>query len=360
MDNEFDSSTTTSNSYRTKNKAAATDNYPDNIAVPTFQPYQFATSLFQNGNAYLQAGVNTKNLKFQDGKLFFEDSTGIMRRVSEVELITDFATKEPITQIDGLSFLRAYYSILLAHYISALKNHEPLPKIIKLYMPDFAEFLDYDRNISKETVNSIVRKMISFHKVIGVMRNKIGDKIYTSYYPIFHFEGYNAESNTIEIYSPYLNRVIENILKEAVKLNTKTHQPILDKIGKPVPLASHSYLIKPSIARERNFIAVENVVLIVQLIEQAGDNTPHIKASTLIERNPQLQYRLNEADSKNKSNVLKRIFKGTWELLREQTHLIEVYKNIKLPDPYDPANIPTVKSLKKMVFAFPHEGKIKK
>lgn len=60
----FESSTTTSNSYRTKNKTVATDNYPDNIAVPTFQPYQFATSLFQSGNAYLQAGVNTKNLNF--------------------------------------------------------------------------------------------------------------------------------------------------------------------------------------------------------------------------------------------------------------------------------------------------------
>ena len=143
-------------SYRTKNEAAATDNYPDNIVVPTFQPYQFATSLFQSGNAYLQAGVNTKNLKFQDGKLFFEDSTGIMRRVSEVELITDFATKEPITEIDELGFLRAYYSVLLIHYLDAIKKNEPTPKAISMYMPDFAEFLGYNRSISKETVNSIV------------------------------------------------------------------------------------------------------------------------------------------------------------------------------------------------------------
>ena len=56
--------------------------------------------------------------------------------------------------------------------------------------------------------------------------------------------------------------------------------------------------------------------------------------------------------------LLKRIFKRTWELLREQTHLTEVYKNIQLPDPNDPKNIPTAKTLN-MVFSFPHEGKIK-
>ena len=360
MDNKFDTSTTISNSYRTKNKAAATDSYPDNIAVPTFQPYQFATSLFQNGNAYLQAGIDTKNLKFQDGKLFFEDSTGIMRQVSEVELITNFKTKEPITEIDGLSFLRAYYSVLLVHYLDAIKKNDPTPKTITLYMPNFLEFLGYDRNVGLTTINSIISKMISFHKVIGVMTETVNGKIYKSYYPIFLFTGYAQKTNTLEVYSPYLTRVINNILEKAVKLNPKTQKPILNKIGKPIPLPSHSFLIKPTIAKERNFIAVENVVFIVQLIEQAGDNTPHIKANTLIERNPQLQYRLNETDSKHKSRVLQRIFKSTWELLRDQTHLIEVYKNIKLPDPDDPANIPTVKSLKKMVFAFPHEGKIKK
>ena len=202
--------------------------------------------------------------------------------------------------------------------------------------------------------------MISFHKVIGVMRNNVGGKIYTSYYPIFLFTGYTEETNALEVYSPYLTRVINNILKEAIKLNPKTQKPMLNKVGKTIPLPSHSFLIKPSIARERNFIAAEKVVLIVQLIEQAGDNIPHIKASTLIERNPQLQYRLNESSYHHKAQVLQRVFKRTWELLHEQTNLSEVYKNIKLPNPNDPANIPTIKSLNKITFEFLHEGKIKK
>ena len=40
----------------------------------------------------------------------------------------------------------------------------------------------------------------------------------------------------------------------------------------------NALLIKPSIVGEHNKAAVDNVFVIVQLIEQAGDNIPHIKS----------------------------------------------------------------------------------
>lgn len=87
----------------------------------------------------------------------------------------------------------------------------------------------------------------------------------------------------------------------------------------------------------------------------AGENVPRIKASTIIERNPQLQQRLE--NSSNKRQLLRNVFTKTWELLRTKTRLQEVYKNIQLPDPKDPANIPTVTTLESTVFSFPHDGK---
>ena len=111
--------------------------------------------------------------------------------------------------------------------------------------------------------------------------------------------------------------------------------------------------------KERNLAAVENVILITQLIEQSGNYTANIKASTLIARNPLFEYRLNESKLKHKSQLLQRVFKRTWELLRDETTLQEIYKNIQLPDPNDPLNIPTTKNLE-LVFRFPHEGKIEK
>lgn len=361
-DNFFNSDTNVSKAtYRTKRKAGdkVLDNYPEKVAVPTFQPYQNALSLLPDGNAYLQPGINVDNLKFQDGKLFFEDPTGMMRKITEVELITNFKTKEPIANINGLPLLRTYYSIILQNYLQALARHEPLPQIVTLYMPDLAEYLGYGRELSDNVIQSIVSKMSSFHNVIGVMnimRNGRPDK---SYYPIFHFEGYNSKTNTIDIYSPYLNVIVDTIFKEAIKMNQRTKQPILDKNGQVIHLPSNSYLIKPNIVSERNYAAVENVFILVQLIEQAGNNIPHIKASTLIYRNPQFEVRLNETEGKYKSQLLKRVFKRTWELLRDQTDLLTTYKNIQLPDPNDPSNIPTMKTLN-MVFRFPHDGKIKK
>ena len=131
----------------------------------------------------------------------------------------------------------------------------------------------------------------------------------------------------------------------------------LKKSGEPLLLPNHSYLIDGSIAKERNKAAVENVVIIISMIERAGDNIPRIKASTLIEHNPQLQERLE--NSTNKRQLLKRTFAKTWELLRSKTRLADVYEGIELPDPKDPAYLPNETELENLVISFPHNGKKK-
>ena len=347
--------------YKTKKLAEASDsdtkalivsNYPDNVATLTYKPFQYATSLFQEGNAYLQAGIDTSNLKLKDGKLFFEDENSkVLRELTEVEL-KNCRNWEPITEITGLPFLRAYYSILLGTYQEALRQGKPLLENIKIYVPDLLEYLGLQRNANRQTIDKIVNQMVSFNNVI---RN---GKPRQSYYAIFLFGKYEEHSNTITVWSPYLIKVIETIIGEAIKIDSKTKLPKLDKNGKTIPLATNSFLIKSSIYGERNQAAVENVIIIIQVIEQAGNFTPNIKASTIIERNPIFKYRLDESSSRHKTQLLERVFKRTWELLREQTHLTDVYKNIQLPDPDDPKNIPTIKTLN-MVFTFPHEGKIK-
>ena len=117
-------------------------------------------------------------------------------------------------------------------------------------------------------------------------------------------------------------------------------------------LPSHSYLVKTSIAKERNRRAAEIVCVVVTLIEQAGNNVPHIKAQTIVDRCPDLKNALNAADSSNKSHVLRRAFAGAWKMLPKQTRLAEVYKNIQFP-----SAIPTASTLD-MVFEFPHDGKV--
>lgn len=135
---------------------------------------------------------------------------------------------------------------------------------------------------------------------------------------MLNFEGYSEEKNTISISSPYFNNLIMTLYNLAVKKD-KDGKPKIKRNGSPAfAIPMNSYLVNADIAKERNKVAVENVFIIVALIEQAGNNIPRIKASTIVER------------------------------------------NVQLPDPKDPANIPTMKTLETTVFKFQHDGKIKK
>ena len=163
--------------------------------------------------------------------------------------------------------------------------------------------------------------------------------------------GHNDKDNTIQFSSPYMNKLIMTILQASIQTDRQGNYK-LKSSGEPFLLASHSYLVKSSIAKERNKRAAEIVCIVVTLIEQAGDNTPHIKAQTIVDRCPDLKNALDAASSGNKSLILKRAFTAAWKMLPKQTRLAEVYKNIKFP-----SAIPTASTLD-IVFEFPHDGKI--
>lgn len=335
--------------YRTKAKAGTVyRNVPDNLAIATFPGYQHSMSLYQNGNAYLQPLTSTDGLKFQNGLMYFAGEQ--MRRVSEVEL-QNMKTKEGIENID-LALLRVFYSIILSAFEAT--GCKTLKSNITLFVPDLAEFLGLQRNLNKQDLMRVISKTQQFHNIVGVMHETRNGKPTQSLYQVLNFESYDDKKNTITFSSPYMNHVIETVYNIAIRRDKKG-APRLKSNGEPMRLVSHSYLVKSEISKERNKAAVENVIIITTLIEQAGENVPRIKASTIIERNPQLQQRLEK--SSNKRQLLKTVFTKTWELLRTKTRLQEVYKNIQLPDPKDPANIPTVTTLESTVFSFPHDGK---
>lgn len=323
--------------------------YPTAYIIPTLNGYQNAVSLYQDGKAYLQPVISTDNLRFDKGKLYFK---GTIEQISEVEL-QDLKTKEGIEDIN-LELLGSYYSIILTEFERRMSKSEKLSPVIKLYIPELASYMGKRPNQTKEEIQALIKNTQSFHNIIGVehiIRNGKPDK---SYFPLLNFEGYDAKENTISFSSPYINHIVETIYKQSVRVDNKGKAK-LKSDGKPLTVASHSYLIKGTIAKEKNREAVQNVINIIEIIERAGSNTPHFRIETLIERNPQLQQRLDS--SKNPRQLLKRTFTKTWELLRTQTLLEEVYKNIQLPDPSNPKIIPTLSTLKDIVIEIPHDGK---
>ena len=337
-------------SYRTKAQADhAIREIPSLLAVPTMQNYQYVMSLKPSGYAYLQPLASTDGLKFSDGKMYFIGNE--IQPVSEVEL-QNMVTNEGIETIE-LGMLRIFYSIILTEFEKTKCTQ--IRDVITLYVPDLAESMGLQRNLNKAGIQRIIDTIQSFHTIVGVMHGTRNGKPSQSLYPVLNFEGYDDKRNTISFSSPYMNMVIKTVYKLAIE-HKKNGEPKLTRRGEIVRKPSHSFLVKSSIVKERNKCAVENVMIIVQLIEQCGDNTPHISATTMIERNPQFEQRF--AAAKNKTTLLKRTFETTWRILREQTYLEEKYPDIVLPDPDDPAAIPTVKNLNSIVFTFTHSGKV--
>lgn len=330
--------------YRTRAKAEKPDTLPSTIPIITLNKYQNAISLYQQGSAYLQPLRSVDGLAFDNGKLFFNGMPFSTAKLQELR------TKEGIENID-LPLLRTFYGIILQNFERTFYNNKQLQESVKVYVPDLAAYLGKSRNISKTDIKNIMDKVSSFQTVVGIIKQVKNGRIYENILPVLLFTGYNEANNTISFSSPYMNQVIQDLYDVSIKRDKK-QQPKLKKNGEPQTVATHSYLIKSSIGKERNKKAAEIVVTVVTLIEQAGNNIPQIKAGTIIDRNPLLKESIEKTKSRTNQNLmLNRAFTKAWELLRTQTRLTEVYKDIQIPD-----KVPTMGNLD-MVFTFPHNGK---
>lgn len=331
---------------------------PKVIALPTLKPYQNAISTVQDPAAHLQPVTQAlaDNLRFENGTLYFSGMDA-----SRVDLVQYYdKTPKAVSDID-LPTLRALYSVILQEVretakdpdkiIAQVNDPQYLGHSVKIYLPDFLRTLGYKANGSKDGVAFAVAKIMSYSRILGVMEGYQGGRLRTSHYPVMQLVGHDDNENTIQFSSPYINRLIMTILQASIQTDRKGNYK-LKTSGEPFLLANHSYLVKTSIAKERNKRAAEIVCIVVTLIEQAGDNVPHIRAQTIVDRCPDLKNALDAADSSNKSHVLRRAFSKAWAILPKQTRLAEVYKNIKFP-----SAIPTASSLD-MVFEFPHDGKV--
>ena len=329
------------NDYPGRNKTDENTNIsmPDKYAIITADPYIYAISPVKNGQAYIQPLKSTEKLEIINGEFCINSLPA-----TETDLFPLYS--EDLDQFKNITLLRVFYSIVLSKAEECFKERKNLPLVITLELPKLFRFLG-KANYSKTEVNSIISGVKTFNNMLGVID---GD-----YLPILVYLGQDDKNHTITISMPYINRLIENIYKWSVQDEKKKNGKTV-KYLKPKP--THSYLIKPSIQTERNYMAVENVHIIVTLIEKAGNNIPHIKAQTLIDRNPLLKASLEKSAPADKNKTLKRAFTKTWELLQTQTYLSEKYPEIILPDFNDQKNIPTMSKLS-MVFEFKHKGKRK-
>ncbi|MCD7921863.1 MAG: hypothetical protein LUG27_05410 [Clostridiales bacterium] len=327
------------------------------LALPTFREYQNCLDLREDANAHLRKMKSRTDAIFRikkGGEVFLVCQDKRVVELNEEEL-QKMHTKKDIDKID-LVFLSQIYTIILTD----LEKHdfEYTEKIYKVYVPQLIEYLGCSNHSSIKERDLLISKFESYNSVFGIIRDEQSQR--ESIYPILNFEGYNGQLNILSFRSPYISFVIDQ-MQEKAKRRDKQGEPKLKPNGDFDRMPMHSYLVNSDIGTEKNRAAVNNVFIIAKVIEQAGNNTPHISAMTLLQRNVPLFERYNNIKSvPDKNKLLKRTFKKTWELLRTKTQLLDVYRNIQLPDPDEPYNLPTTSKLDKVIFEFPHDGKTNK
>ena len=339
--------------YRTRAKAqeaGAITDIPQMLAVPTHKGFEHSITFYNKGAAYLQQLKATTPLKFENGLLSID---GLPFKAE----LQDITTQENIEEID-LPILSVFFTIILHQFQAS--GYEELNDTVKISVPDLARYMGLPSNLNRERIQNLIDKIKSYHHIIGVIPNKKSHRKnpLPDLTTVLVFHNYFEDTNTIEFSSPYMNRIINIIFEETLR-KTKQGEIQRKSNGDPKFLPdTYSYLIKGSIAKARDRLAIENVKIIIQGIERAGNNTYNIAVKTLIERNTQLKKRL-EDDPTHQARLLKQVFKNTWQLLKDETELEEKYINIVLPDPNNPANIPTVKDIESKVFVITHDGKKK-
>lgn len=351
-------------SNRTRNAVENIIEMPDRLAIITVEGLEHALDFIPKGSAYLKNTLPNESLKFSDGKLYFNGNPATEARLK------DMFTDENIEKID-LPLLSTFYSIILNEFNNNIAHGAKLSPIIEIYVPDFAEAIGKGRNVNANDIQSIIDKATMFQTVVGIKKTERGEDIL----PVLTFEGYYSETNTFKVSSPYIINIILSAYKAAVRRDKKG-KALRKKDKTPQLEAWNSFLIKSSIATEKNKAAVANVETIIRLIEQAGspntrkgekERTANISVEELIKRNPLLKKQLENADSSNKKNiVLSRNFKKTFELLHTQTYLFEIYKEVKIgyKPKGDPGAVPiyqekppTSKTMNKTIYLFTHKGK---
>lgn len=245
----------------------------------------------------------------------------------------------------------ALYGIFLQKSSSPTKKGPGVDNEAVFYYPDIAKKLG-KANTGVKDIESFRNAMEKLENIIGIVDSgKKGADIL----PVLSDYRYDRDTNTVHASSPYITRIIGEIHNASIRKD-KNGEPVRNKDGEVRMLPSYSYLIDISIGKERNRKAVEIVMIIVTLIEQAGKGIPHIRAKTIIERSSILKMGMQDPSTQKRDTMLRRSFSKAWELLRNKTKISSVYRDIELPDPKNPYYIPTCSTLDR-VFTFPHKGK---
>lgn len=333
--------------YRTKLRASDTMEIPAELYLPIGEKYEYALTFYHNKNtlAHMEIAEMTENLEFKDGVLMIKGMPA-----SRVELI-NYQTKEGIEDIN-LMYLRAFFSIMLTDAENQLSNGLEIRDTAKVYAPALLRYIGKENSYNESDFRGLVKSINNYQNVYGSLKSEDGKS--ETFYQVLNVSSYNPDENTLEVSSPYMSNIINNIYDDRV-LSGKLPKEVVDRFDINEIFETTS-LIKHEIIKERSKLAVEIVVLIVRKIAQAeSGKVVKVKVREIFNKIPELKYQIFDKkaasgqvkSTKDKNKAIKRIFSKAWELLKTKTYIEQVYPGMVLPQKDDPAALPTINDMDK-------------
>ena len=245
--------------YRTRSgvdKRKIISKCPKYLSIITDKRFQYALSFYRKGKAFLlMTGSDSDSIK------------GDIIKRSTLKGVEDI----------NLPILWAFYSILLQNlFDNGLDEHGYVfynynCDSITVYVPELVRYIGLGTNYSTDSVEAVLSAIRAYDKVVGYLTISFedGDEM-TDYFDVLKLKGYDTSDNTITVLCPYLDQLVKEVLELAIKTKNvyKEKKVVTKKDGYIIRNPSHSYLIKPSIVKQRDHAAAENVY---------NSNFPHLQ-----------------------------------------------------------------------------------
>ena len=316
--------------YQTRINAGPVDTIIPEMVIPTSARNLTAFSLTDQKDASHLIPVSTDiDIEYVDHALRLNGSSVYNTKGIESYLRPD------ISDID-VRLLRIIYGAIVQKMRPLLDNRTWDADAIdtfglRVFLPDLISVMGYT---DRRKVAKVYAQLESYQYIIGLYAPERGHQ---TLQPALLLRDRDEKTNTVSLVSPYLNRIVLDAYLSSLQNNTRRKLLATD-MGIPIRKPTDSYLVRATIASEKNKRAAEIVATLVTLIEQAGEKSPHIKASTIVSRQAELQVALNSAKTNNQRNVLlHRAFSAAWTMLLHSGHtkIDELYKSFSVESYYN-------------------------
>lgn len=325
--------------------------------IPTSETLQYALSGKLNDHAYIMPfDLESLQLKPDENGQFFLDTTAQYDAIEDAKgkLKEHDKKKLSVAGIDQ-PLLRQLFSASMKAYLCNYGNS------ITVYLPSFAHEMgidihganrkaEADQNGTqppRHNANDFFRKLKALEGLSGVWENG-------SFYRVFFLESYDADQNTLTFSSPWLYKIIKELLENKKKKTRKDGSVMWEITG----IAT---LMKSSIVSARSKPTVEIIATLIAGLTRCG-TTPEAKRhpgkryrdkemveytitwKTLIDRIPLIAETLNGCTPANQTTLLQRFVCGSnWkqrikdkrgtileEYIRKYTFLHDYYKGFEI------------------------------